>query len=449
MRTDELDRVHALIRRHGWNATAFQTLESGYSYFFAGDDACVAYVDTGRAWVAAGPPIAAPEAIGGAVRAFTEAARDARRRCCFFATEHRLQVAAGAALRHLHIGEQPVWNPRDWLDTLARHRSLREQLRRARAKGVRIRIARTDELQSEALREALHRVASRWLGARSLAPMGFLVHVELFHYAADRRCFLAEVDGRIVGFAGVVPVPARPGWFVEDLVRDPEAPNGTGELLVDAVMRWASDAGSPWLTLGLAPLAGEVGGVLRLARRGTALLYDFEGLRAFKAKLRPESWSAISLSYPPTQGPVVSVIDALAAFTRGGFTRFAVRSLLRGPRVLVQALAALLLVWTCLLAAAPAERWFCGAAPKWGWVAFDLAMTAGLLRLLRRPSAALAGALAVAATLDAVVTPIEAGWCNLPRLTGVVDAGVVALACAGPVLAAAVLWRIRGRLAAA
>lgn len=40
--TDTRARVLSLIQRHGWNATAFQTLEAGYAYFFHGDDACVA-----------------------------------------------------------------------------------------------------------------------------------------------------------------------------------------------------------------------------------------------------------------------------------------------------------------------------------------------------------------------------------------------------------------------
>ena len=51
-------RVSALVRRYGWNATSFQVLEPGYRYFFHGPDAAVAYVDTGRAWVAAGAPAA-------------------------------------------------------------------------------------------------------------------------------------------------------------------------------------------------------------------------------------------------------------------------------------------------------------------------------------------------------------------------------------------------------
>src|SRR5262245_16069153 len=70
----ERERAHALILSHGWNATAFQTLESGYRYFFPNDDACVAYVDTGRAWVAAGAPIAPDVRIADAIDEFLRAA---------------------------------------------------------------------------------------------------------------------------------------------------------------------------------------------------------------------------------------------------------------------------------------------------------------------------------------------------------------------------------------
>ena len=51
-------RALALLKRHGYNATSFQTLERGFRYWFDGDEACVAYADTGSAWVVAGAPIA-------------------------------------------------------------------------------------------------------------------------------------------------------------------------------------------------------------------------------------------------------------------------------------------------------------------------------------------------------------------------------------------------------
>lgn len=433
-------RVLDLIVRHGWNATAFQTLETGYRYFFDGDDACVAYVDTGAAWVAAGAPIAAHEALGQVASRFLAAARAAGRRACFFASEERLAEAAGEALRSLRIGEQPVWDPRGWDRVLAGHRSLREQLRRARAKGVVVRMLDAGELAAGATRDAMGRLVERWLSTREMAPMGFLVHVDPFSFPEARRCFVAEIDGKLVGFAALIPVPARNGWFLEDLLRDPSAPNGTGELLVDAVMRWAAANGSQWLTLGLAPLAGEVAGPMRFARRGGALLYDFEGIRAYKSKLRPNDWMPIYLSYPPAQNAAVTVVDALGAFARGGFLRFGLRTLLRGPTSVVRVLAALLVPWTVLLALAPVDPWFPSPAWKWGWVGFDVAVAAGLFALLSRWRRGLGTTLAAAVTADAVVTTLQAALWNLPRASSVFEMVVVAIACAAPTLAALVLW---------
>lgn len=440
---DPRARVLALVQMHGWNATAFQTLEAPYSYYFPSDDACVAYVDTGSAWIAAGAPIAAPRDIGSAAASFVSSARAAGRRCCFAATEDRLRVATEHTLRAVRIGEQPVWDPGEWDEIVRAHASLREQLRRARAKGVAVRLLSPGELESPAVRESMMRLVREWLTSRQMAPMGFLVEVEPFTFPAFRKCFVAERDGEIVAFAGVVPVPARSGWFIEDLVRGDRAPNGTGELLADAVMRWAASEGSDWLTLGLAPLAGDVTGLLRVARTSTSLFYDFEGLRRYKAKLRPDSWSPIYLLYPPSQGVVRTFVDVLVAFSREGLLRFGIRTLLRGPTAVLKLLTLLLMPWTLMLVLAPVGAWFPAAGVRWAWVVFDVALLVGLVRLIRRPVRWLATALAAAITADAVLTLLQAVLWNAPRSRGLVDDLVIAAACAGPIVAAVMLWGAR------
>ena len=290
---DERPRVLELLRRHGWNATAFQTLESGFHYWFDGDDACVAYVQTRRAWVVAGAPICAADCLGEVTARFVAAARAAGRRCAFFAAESRL-IDAGA-LASMPIGEQPVWDATRWRDSIASTRSVREQLNRARNKQVVVRRVAREELAapSSPLRRAIELIIERWRHDKPMAPMGFLVDVQPFDFAGERRYFVAERHGVVIGFLAAVPIYARSGWLLEDFLRDASAPNGTAELLIDGAMSALGDEGSRYVTLGLSPLSGPLTGWMRLARRVTAGLYDFAGLRAFKAKLRPHAWEPI------------------------------------------------------------------------------------------------------------------------------------------------------------
>ena len=158
-----------------------------------------------------------------------------------------------------------------------------------------------------------------------MAPMRFLVQLEPLSFAAERVLHVAERAGVVVGFASAVPVYACARLFVEDLVRAPDAPNGTPELLVDAMMRERYGE----VTLGLAPLAGDVAPWLRLARWLGSPLYDFKGLRAFKAKLHPHAWEPIYLCVPPGASRMLAMRDSLRAFAGGSLPAFLVRGWLR------------------------------------------------------------------------------------------------------------------------
>ncbi len=319
-------RAFELIRRLGHDTVSFQGLESGYRYWFDGDDAVIAFVDTGGAWVAAGGPIAPPARSLEVVDRFAYAAAAQDRRACFFAAEGVL----ASELPSLLIGEQPVWTAAAWQRTLDGAASLRYQLRRARGKGVTIRRLEPAELHGDArLRRALDDLGRHWQATHRMAPMQFLVQLEPFTFAAERMVFVAERGGVPVGLASSVPVYARDRMFLEDLVRAPSAPNGTPELLVDAVMRATVACGRREVTLGLAPLAGGVTAWLRLARWLGGPLYDFAGLRAFKTKLQPHGWEPVYLCAAPGGSTLVALRDSLRAFAGGSLVAFAGRTLFR------------------------------------------------------------------------------------------------------------------------
>lgn len=440
----ERQKVLALLRAHGWNATSFQILERGFSYWFWGEMGCVAYVDTGAAWVAAGAPVAPASELAAVARDFGRAARERRRRVVFFATEQRF--AADAALRHLLIGQQPVWNPTEWPVTVRSAPALREQLRRARAKGVRIASVEVAQVTAPdaPLRLAIEQLIQRWAGVKPLPQMGFLVKVDPFDFAEERRMWVAWQGSDLVGFAAVVPVYARRGWFIEDLIRAPRAPNGTTESLVDAAMRAATADGSEYLTLGLSPLAGGVTLALHWARRAGSALYDFDGLWFFKAKFRPRHWVPIYLSYPCGQSAFSALHDSLVAFARRGLAGYGLETLLRGPSLVLRALAALLVPWTVILALA--DDWFPAPGVQWAWVCFDVVMALGLWALSLRYRQGLCSTLIVLSLADVGLTLWQIVAFNASRVRSAFDLLVVAVAALAPAFAAVVLINLQRRM---
>lgn len=453
--TAETDRVLALIRRHGWNATSFQVLEPGYRYWFVGDaadTACVAYVDTGRTWVAAGAPIAAQEDLAGVTAMFMQAAAKARRKVVFFGVEDRFVTASG--LPAFKIGEQPTWDPARWDAGIRASRSLREQLRRARAKGVVVRpVAAAELVPGSPLRAAIDVLVRRWLASRAMAPMGFLVDIEPYRFAQERRYWAAEVDGRLVGFVAAVPIFARGrdglidahadattggAWLVEDLLRAPEAPNGMNELLIDNAMRSFAKDGATFVTLGMVPLAG-VDRWLARVRDATRVFYDFAGLDAFKSKLRPTARDPVLLAHAPGMLPLFALQAVLTAFARGSLLRFGVATVARGGPHTLGALAALLVPWTVMLALAPGH-WFPSDAVQAGWVVFDGVLAGALFALARRWRRVPGRVVAAAISVDVALTLTQAIAWNWPRRGGLGDALVIAVACLAPALGAVVVW---------
>jgi len=396
-----------LVLSRGSDAMSFLALESGMRHWYdapapEGTGACVAFVDVG-AWVAAcGPLVGEGERARAAAR-FVRAARDQGRRACFFATES----LESTGMSRLLLGEQPVFHRDTWLRGLHRQRRLREQLRRASAKGVRVRRVEAPELREGApLRGEIERLADDWLRSRHIEPMSFLVSVEPFHHPEEHRYFIAEHRGRVVAFLSAVPIGPRRGWLVEDVFRHGHAPNGTTESLVHALMRGVADG--EYVTLGLTPLSGPVVWPLRAMRWLTRPLFDFAGLRAFRERMHPATWQPVWLVYPRSQLAAVTLLDGLRAFARGSLVAFAARSFLRHPSGLPWTLALPLPLWTAGLAwlVASHRAWVLGFPPfELGlWVAFDVLLLLVLVRVAMRPRRAGLVAATSLAVIDAALS---------------------------------------------
>lgn len=436
-------RVLALLRRYGREPTSFQVLEPGLSYWFADEDAVVAYGDTGTAWVSAGEPVCDVARMHEVALGFVRAAAEHGRRARFFHVSESFVALSG--LGATHVGELPIWEPSAWEATLQSSKSLREQLRRARAKGVRTRLADAAEIAdpSSSARLACERLIARWLAGRAMSELQFMVRLHPFGLPEERLYALAERDGELVGLAVAIPVYTRDGWFVEDLLRDPRAPNGTAELLVDTLMRSFATRGAPYATLGLAPLAGEVGPLLALTRHYTTRLYNFPGVKSFKEKLRPCAWEPVFLAYPREELGLRAMRDTLAAFTPAGLVRFGLETLIHQRTLATFLLAVLLVPWTIALAVLDTATWFPSRTLQIAWTAFDVLLIVLMFALVRRWRAPLAATVGVLTMLDALLTTLQVVLWNVWTARTLGAWLLVLLGCTGPLLAATFFWSTR------
>ncbi len=345
MSDDARARLLALLQVHGTSVASFQALEPGLTTRFY-EGGAVAFFDTGSAWVAAADPIAPIDRVREIARRFEADARANGRRPSFFCCE---QVDALDG-KKVALGEQPIWLPAQWESLLAAHRSLREQIRRARAKGVVVRRVDVSELaEGSSIRRDVEAISAAWLGTRPMEPMQFLVCLAPFEEASEHLYWAAERGGELVAFVSAIPIYGRKGLFLEDLIRRPDAPNGTTELLIDTAMRDAKARGLELVTLGLAPLSGEQKRWMRVMRLLGRGLYDFDGVRAFKARLHPDRWEPVWMVCPKDASTRVAMLDALTAFAGGSLVRFGLATLLRRPLVAAWILTLLLGPWTLFL----------------------------------------------------------------------------------------------------
>jgi phosphatidylglycerol lysyltransferase len=437
-----VERVLDLLKRYGHHEPSFQLLEPGLDYWFL-DEACVAYREVPGAWVTAGEPVCAKERLLSVTRAFVRAGSEQGRRVRFFHVSESFCHEAG--LSGTHVGEQAAWDPREWDKTLAGSRNLREQLRRARAKGVAVRLVPGAEMAQphSDVRQACDAVLARWLHARGMHEMQFMVHVHPFSFPEERRYFVAEQHGKLLAFAVAVPIYATQGWFLEDLIRDGEAANGTVELLIDGAMRQFAREGSGYATLGLAPLSGDVNPLLRFTRRHTRRLYNFPGLRAFKEKLCPREWTPVYLAFPRGELGLVAMADVLAAFAPAGLVRFALDSLVHQRTLATFTLGVLLVPWTLLLTLVDTSTWFPNRTVQWSWVAFDALLIALMASLVLRWRAPVAAWLARLTSLDAFLTLLQVLFWNVWTARTVGAWSLLVLGCTGPLLASMFFRRAR------
>lgn len=290
---------------HGYNAHALVGIATGTSVWICPDtEGAVAYNEFGKVWLVPGDPLASVEKLATVSECFLQKAHAEGRVVGFVpATEQFAKQSSGLGLRAIRIGSAPYFDLTTWAPRGDRAKKARAGVNQARRAGVCVsEVINVDEqLISET-----NCLCRSWLTTRrSAIKFAWLFTVDPFQHQEKKKYFTArDANGKLVGFLAVSPIPARNGWYLEDVLRSKNAPNGTTDLLVVEVLDSLKRSGAKLATLGTALMATEGSAdpdihVSRVLSRAAwfvtgcfSIFYNFEGVRRFKAKFAPSWWES-------------------------------------------------------------------------------------------------------------------------------------------------------------
>jgi phosphatidylglycerol lysyltransferase len=300
--TDELLRLQTL---YGYNAHSLVSIAPGARLWSAPSiDGAIIYNEFGHVWLAVGDPLAADDMMGELARLFVIAARQKRRIAAFApATARFAQEGVKAGLSAVKVGAAPYFDLQTWAPRGDSAKKVRSGINQAHRAGIRVEAVAAIR---EEIKEEVATLCQRWLKTRRAATnLGWLFILDPFQHAEMKRFFAARDErGRLVGFLVASPIRAREGWYLEDVLRPPNAPPGTADLLIFEALRNLAAEGAKVATLGTAPLADQGGHavatgdyplvewMLCVAAARLERFYNFEGLRRFKSKFAPSWWES-------------------------------------------------------------------------------------------------------------------------------------------------------------
>lgn len=331
---------------HGYNAHSLVSIAPGANVWHCPQvDGAIVYNEFGKVWLVPGDPLADPRDIGELTRRFLDAAREEKRFVAFIPTTERFAMqAAAVGLRAVKVGAAPYFDLTNWGPRGDRAKKARAGVNQARRAGVRVvQVDRVDD----SLKKETALLSESWLKARRCAmKLGWLFALDPFQHAARKKFFTArDAAGNLIGFLAASPMPARDGWYLEDVLRLPGAPVGTADLLVVEALNYLKAGGAKLATLGTSPLAREglvapavgnnefVATLVRLAAGCFAILYNFEGLRRFKTKFAPSWWESEYVLYPRGITTPPHIIRAfIQAIAPDGASKLVARQIARAVR---------------------------------------------------------------------------------------------------------------------
>lgn len=328
------EQLVEMAHRYGYEHQSFVLLYGGMEVWrLRKPEAAVLYRRVGRVAVVGGAPLTAREHLREVTRRFLAHCRERNLDCLMLPlTQETANVARECGMGLLKIGESGYFKLPEWKPAGDRGKKVRAGVNQARKAGITV--ERYDPLsnQDERARAEIEELCQAWIDTREVDALGWLLELDPFKLAEYKRYFLARAaNGRLEGMLACCPIPARNGWYLEDLIRRPGAGRGVSELLIVEALSSLAAEGAELATLATSPLAGiesngssgefkHLARLLRLIYEHLDAFYHFKTLHRFKAKFAPSFVEHEYVAIYPPRIRLRMVLGVIGAFDPRGLS---------------------------------------------------------------------------------------------------------------------------------
>ena len=294
---DDRAQRRALLERYGAEAGHWSTLgpDPWRALWNESRTAFVAYLETRHVIFLWRTPVGPEPERAALLAAVADLARRTRRTLiCAVVDEPSMRVGAALGLRPAWAGTECFFDLRAWSISGGR----RQKVRWARSHAVRLGYAWREARPVERADDwaALAAVEAAWKAERPVRRTDSFLRNDFTELMADRRYFVCEGAAGVVASVTCTPINAR-AWYLQDPVREPDAPRGALEGAMALALDTFRDEGYEYATNG--PLAFHhpdgstrpehpLGAMGDLVVRYFDHRYHFSNINRFRSKFEPD-----------------------------------------------------------------------------------------------------------------------------------------------------------------
>jgi lysyl-tRNA synthetase, class II len=251
------DRARQIVSDSGADTLCFFALRGDKSYFFSPSRrSFLAYRVVNGVALVSGDPIGEASELRELMVEFKRVAEARAWRIAILAAgEPLLPLYRSLGLKPVYLGDEAVVVPEKFSLEGRAIRKVRQSVSRLERAGYRLRVIPVSEVGGR-LADELREVSAEWRGR--WPERGFTMTMDaLFAYPEALVAIAEQEDGRVGGFAHLVPIPVTGGYSLAAMRRRHDAPNGLMEFLLAETIAWARERSVPELSLNFS-VFGEV-----------------------------------------------------------------------------------------------------------------------------------------------------------------------------------------------